>query len=145
MQRFTRRRLPLTFLALLVLLCALPRPSFALDLLKNVSKEEAKALGITVRLQPREKDVWVQVTFKPTAPKKEFKYAILDVTRGGKPFVGAYLMPRKPAPDTLYFDFYVDPAAVPDSSVTVVVWEDPITGTGYVLKMKDFQARAASR
>ena len=133
-----RPRPAVTFLGLLILLCALTGPAFALDLLKDVSKAEAKELGITVRVTPREKDVRVQVDFKPTGPKKEFKYAYLEVTRGGKRLVLAYVMPWKPTPDTTHFEFYTDPAALPETTFTVTVWDDPITGQGYVLRMKDY-------
>jgi hypothetical protein len=139
------RCLTLALLALIVA-CVLPgRRCSALDLIRNVSKEQAKDLGITVRLQPREKDVWVKIDFKPTGPKRVFKRADLDIQQGEKRLVHASLMPRRPTPDSLYFDFYVDPAALPDAAVTIVVWEDPLTGIGYRLKMTDFMERAASR
>jgi hypothetical protein len=140
-----RYRPSLTFLTLLLLLCGLPGRCLALDLIEDVSKERAKELGITVRLQPRPEDVWVQVEFKPTGPKKEFKRTDLDVTQGGKRLVAATLMPWKPTPDSMRFDFYIDPAALPNSTVTIVVWEDGITGIGHRLKMKDFMPPPASR
>jgi hypothetical protein len=90
-----RCRPALPFLALSLLLCAPPRPGLALDLLQNVSQERAKELGISVRVQPRPDDVWVQVEFRPTGPKKEFKRTDLDITQGGKKLVNASLMPRR--------------------------------------------------
>jgi hypothetical protein len=145
MRRSARRRPALSFLALLLLLCELPARGFALDLIEEVSKARAKELGISVRQTPRANDVWVQVEFKPTDPKKPFKYTILDVTRAGKPLVSTNIMPWKSGTDTLGFDFTIDPAALPDASVTIVVWEDPITGHGYRLRMKDFIPPAAAR
>lgn len=139
-------RVTLSVAALLLVSATVPPPSFALDELRDVSREEAKKLGITVEARPRPQDgdVWVQVEFKPTGPKKEFKYTHLNVTHDGKKLVSAALMPYRPKPDTLRFDFYIDPAALPDATVTITVWEDPLTGQGYVLKMKDY-APAASR
>lgn len=138
-------RLTLGVLVLLLASSAAPAPCFALDLLKDVSKEEAQKLGITVKAKPRPQDgdVWVQIQFKPTGPKKEFKYTHLNVTQGGKKLVSATLMPYHPAPDALSFDFYIDPAALPNATVTITVWEDPLTGQGYVLQMKDYLPAAA--
>ena len=132
------RRPVLTALALVLLLAGLPGRCFALDEIMDVSPARARELGIMVRLQPRAEDVWVQVEFKPTEPKKAFKYTVLDVTQGGKRLVSTYLMPFKPTPESLRFDAYLAPAAVPDSTVTVTVWEDPLTGIGYQLKLKEF-------
>lgn len=139
--------LPLGVLTLLLVLTTVPAPCFALDLLRDVSKEEATKLGITVQAKPRPQDgdVWVQIELKPTGPKKEFKYTHLNVTQGGKKLVSATLMPYHPKPDTLSFDFYIDPAALPNATVTITVWEDPLTGVGYVLKMKDYLPTPASR
>jgi hypothetical protein len=126
--------------AALLLVCGLPRRAPALDLIQDVSKEKAKELGIQVRLQPRERDVWVQVEYRAVGPLKEFKRADLDLTRDGKPLLSASLMPRKPSPDVMRFDFYIDPAALPDATVMVVVWSDPLTGIAYRLRMKDYAA-----
>lgn len=145
MTLFASYRPLLPFLALL-LLCGLATPCLALDELMDVSRERAKELGITVNLKPRTDDVWVQVEFKPTGPKKEFKYTYLDVTQGGKKLVSSvYLMPFRPTPDSMHFEFCIDPAALPNATVTITVWEDPLTGVGYQLRMKDFMAQAASR
>lgn len=138
MKRPSRRSL-LALAALLLLPCLLQRPAPALDLLKNVSKEEAKQLGIVVTAKPRDSgDVWVQVEYKAAGPMKEFKYTHLRLAKDGKRLVSASLQPVKPTPDTMRFDFYVDPAMLPHATVTIVVWSDPLTGTGYVLKMKDY-------
>lgn len=140
-------RLTLGVAALLLVSSVAPTPCSALDLLKDVSKEEAKKLGITVQAKPRPQDgdVWVQIEFKPTGPKKEFKYTHLNVTQGGKKLVSATLMPYHPKSDTTSFDFYIDPDALPNATVTITVWEDPLTGVGYVLKMKDYLPASASR
>lgn len=146
MRHSPRLRPGFTFLALLLLLGGLPGRCLALDLISDVSKERAKELGITVRSQPSaNNDLWVQVEFKPTDPKREFKRADLDITRNGKRLVTASLMPQRPAPDRMRFDFYIDPAALPDASVMIVVWSDPLTGQGYRIKMKEFVAPPASR
>jgi len=41
-----------------------------------------------------------------------------------------------------FFHNYIDPAALPNASVTIVFWTGPRTGIGYRLKMKEFAAPA---
>jgi hypothetical protein len=139
------RRLPFALLALLLLLGGPPGRCLADDLITEVSPARAGELGITVRLQPRPEDVWVQVEFKPTDPKKPFKYTVLDVTQDGKRLVSTYLMPLRSTPDGMSFSAYLDPAAVPNSTVTVTVWEDPLTGVGYRLDLKNFMGRQGTQ
>ena len=148
MTRSAHRRLSLAFLALLIL-CGLPARCLALAEIADVSKERAKELGITVRLLPRADDVRVQVEFQTTGAMKEFRWADLVLTQGGKPLVTAALLPRKPTrdspPERKQLEFYIDPAALPNATVTIFVYSVPLSGIGYRLQMKDFQTRAASR
>ena len=131
------------------LLCGLAQPCLALVRIKDVSPEQAKELGITVRPVRREKDVRVLVDFKTTGAMKNFRYATLALTEGEKTLVSAALMPRKPStdsgPENVQLEFYVDPAALPNASVTVVGYPEPLTGIGYRLKMKDFPVSPAAR
>jgi len=145
-----RRRPSLAFLALLAVLCGLQAPCFALNLIYDVTKERAKELGISVVSRPSaNNDARVQVEFKTVGPMKGFEYAHLELTQGGKRLVTAPLMPRKPTqdspPESVQLDFYIDPAALPNTTVTVYVYGERLTGIGYRLKMKDFLARSASR
>lgn len=139
------RRLRLALPALLLLAGALTAPACALDLIQDVSREKARELGITVEVKPRSDDVWVQVHYRPAEPKKPFRRTVLEVTRDGKRLLLTSLVPLKPAPDTMRFDFYIDPAALPNATVTLIVQEEPLTGIGYRLKMKDFQPPATAR
>jgi hypothetical protein len=150
MKLSVRHRSTLTFLALLPALCALPGRSFAMASVGDVSKERAKELGITVRSQPSANhDLWVQVEFKTIGAMKEFKWADLEVMQGGKRLVTAALLPRKRTlespPESKMLEFYIDPAALADTTVTIFVYNVPLSGIGYRLKMKEFLARAASR
>src|SRR5438045_2915538 len=107
------RRRSLTSLALLLLLFGLPGRSYAAYGVLDVSKEPAKALGITVSAGPSaNNDLRVQVEFKTTGPLKEFRWADLELTQGEKRLVTAALMPRKPSPDSVHLEFYGDPAAL---------------------------------
>ena len=143
------RRSLLPFLVLLLLLCGLPERSSALALITDVSKKRAKELGITVRILPSaNNDLRVQVEFKTTGPMKEFRWADFTLNHGEKRLVSTALLPRKPTgespEESKQFEFYIDPAALPNSTVTVFVYNEPLTGTGYRLKMKEFLAPAAS-
>jgi hypothetical protein len=135
----------LLFLFTLVVLAGLPGRALALDLLSDTSKERAKELGITVTATQRQDDVWVQVELKSAKAVKDFKRTDLEVMHGGKKLVQTTLMPWKPAADTMRFEFYVDPAALSGCTVTVVIWDDPLTGVGHRLKMKDFVSLPAGR
>ncbi|MGV3719308.1 MAG: hypothetical protein ACO1SX_00240 [Actinomycetota bacterium] len=149
MTRSIRRFPTLAVLAALVLTCGLAERCSALILLTDVTPEKANELGITVRSRTRENDVWVQMEFKTTGPMKNFKWADLEVKQGGKHLVTVPILPRKPANDSpeesKQLAFYIDPAALPNAAVTVVVYDAPLTGTGYRFKMKDFLPSSASR
>jgi len=140
----TRLRSSLTLLALLLPLCALAERCAALTLISDVSPKQAKELGITVRSQPSaQNDARVAVEFKAVGAMEGFEYANLELTQGGKRLVTAALMPMKPVPDSsrdwVRLEFYADPAAVRDSTVTIYVYgRQSDGGTGYRLKMKDF-------
>jgi hypothetical protein len=101
-----------------------------------------------VQAQPRPDsgDVWVKVDFQTTGALKNFSWAELEVNRDGKRLVTATLMPRKPAIDSppreKRLEFYIDPAALPDATVTVFA-SQPLFSSGYRLKMKDFLPPAA--
>jgi hypothetical protein len=131
------------------MVCGLAQPCLALILIKDASPDQAKELGIAVRPVRRENDVRVLVDFKTTGALKNFRYANLALTQGEKTLVSAALMPRKPTrdsgPENVQLEFYVDPEALPNASVTVIGYPEPLTGIGYRLKMKDFPVAPASR
>jgi hypothetical protein len=140
------RRPSLTSLALLLLLCGVPGRGYADYGILDVSKERARELGITVSSGPSaNNDLRVQVEFKTTGPMKEFRWADLELTQGEKRLVTAALMLQKPSPGSVHLEFYGDPAALANATVTLFVHDEPLGGTGYRLKMKDFLTPAASR
>lgn len=145
-----RCRPALVILALSGLVFGLQQRSSALILIEDVSKERAKELGITVRVLPSaNEDARVQVDFKTTGPLKGFRYANLTLTQGGKRLVTTPVLPRKPAIDSpeesKQLEFYMDPAYLPHTTVTVVTYSEPLTGIGHRLKMKDFLPQTSSR
>ena len=135
----------------LALLCALQLPAAALTLIKNVTPAQAKELGITVNVQPRPEagDIWVKIDFKTVGDLKRFTGANLTVTENGKQLVSAQLMASKPAvdskPEEKQVAFYVEPSALAQTAVTIVSYNEPLTGTGYRLQMKDFMQKTARR
>src|SRR3712207_1948725 len=134
----------LTGLAGALLAYGLARPCSALDLIEDVSKDRAKELGITVQTRTRPEDVWVQVEFTTTGPKKEFKYTYLDITLDGRRMVSANLMPIKLSPDSMRFEFYIFSAALPDATVTITIWEVPFTVNVYRIRIKSFLPHSSS-
>lgn len=135
----------LVLLVPLLLASGLPRCCFALSEIADVSRERARELGIAVTSTTRTDDVRVQVEFKTAGALKEFRWSDLEVTHGGKRLVLAALMPQRPKPDSVRLEFYLDPAALPDSTVTIFVYDAPLGGTGYRLKMKDYPAQPPPR
>ncbi len=80
-----------------------------------------------------------------TGATKEFRWADLELKQGEKRLVTAALRPQNPTPDSVLLQFYMDPAAVPNTTVTIFVYPGGRGGVGYQLKMKDFLTPAASR
>lgn len=138
-----RRMRSLPVLALAVVLGGFTTRASALSFITDVSKERARELGIVVSSQPASNDdLWVKVEFKTTGALQGYRYSHLELTRDGKRLLQVELRPRKPAPDSpaenVQLDFYLDPAALPNTTVTVYAYNEPRSGTGYRLKMKDF-------
>lgn len=149
MTRSAQLRTALTSLVLLLLLCGLSAHCLADYLVADVSREQAKELGITVHTQPSaNRDLRVDVEFHASGRMKAFRWADLELTHNGKRLVTAALMARKPilgrAADTTRLEFYLDPAALPDTTITLFVADQELGGTGYRLKMKDLAASAGS-
>ena len=75
---------------------------------------------------------------------KGFRWADLELTREGKRLVSASIMPQKTEKDGIHLEIYMDPAAVPDTTMTIFSY-DGLGGTGYQLKLKDFLPKTARR
>ena len=137
---YRRIRLAAAWLVTLLLTLGLCGRSFALYGVRDVSKDLAKDLGISVQSKPSaNNDTWVQVGFKATGKLKAFTWADLELTQNGKRLVTAQLQPKRPNgdKDAVLLEFYIDPAAVSNASITIFVHEG-LGGTGYELQMKNF-------
>ena len=146
MMTLSAYRPPLTLVALLLLLGGLPGRSYAMYGILEISRERAKKLGITVSAGPSaNNDLRVQVDFKTAGPMKEFQWADLELSQGEKRLVTAALLPRRSSPDKVHLEFYGDPAALANATVTLFVRDEPLGGTAYRFRLKEFLAPAAAR
>jgi hypothetical protein len=67
------------------------------------------------------------------------------MTADGKHLVSAPLFTRRPAADAVSVYFSADPAHLPNCTLTIVVNNVPLGGTGYRFKVKDFIEVAKAR
>jgi hypothetical protein len=134
----TKRAL-LTLFGAVLCLGAFARQSSALAVIQPVAAEKAKELGITVRSQPSANDdLMVIVEFKKQGDMREFRWADMELSRNGKRVISSAIQPRTTDKDTVRLDLYMDPDAVKDTSVTIFVYNEPRSGVGYRLTLKDF-------
>ncbi|MFN3650115.1 MAG: hypothetical protein ACK47B_11100 [Armatimonadota bacterium] len=149
--RLPNRLRPLLVLAAAsALLLGVQARALAIVLIKDVSAAEAKELGITVKVGPSANDdLRVMVEFKEVGRLSSFRYADLRLEQNGKRVVSASLQARKPAvdspPERKLLEFYIDPDQLANASVTIVSYNEPHSGTGYRLKMKDYVSREKGR
>lgn len=134
----TRFRSPLAAVGLLTLVCAATSRCYALAEIEPINKDRARQLGITVTTGPSaNSDLRVQVDFKTTGALKGFRWADLALARGGKRLISSSLAPQKQDPDRVHLEFYLDPAALADTTVTIFAYEGR-SGIGYEMRMKEF-------
>ena len=119
------------------LLIATASPCFALMELEYVSKERAKALGVTVRSKPVGTSVYVWLEFKVTGELKQFSHAQLAYAAGDRS-LSTTLLPERPTPASVVVFFSADPETLRACEVTVAVHLGERTNVGHVFKMKDF-------
>ena len=133
-----RFRSPLAAIGLLTLVCAAAGRCYALAEIEPINKDRARQLGIAVTTGPSaNNDLRVQVDFKTTGALKGFRWADLELARGGKRVISSSLMPQKQDPDRVHLEFYLDPAALADTTLTVFSYEGR-GGIGYQMQMKDY-------
>ncbi len=129
----------LKFSALTFLLLAASSPCSAMVSLADVSKERAKAMGVTLRSKPNgDAGVAVWLEFKTQGELKNFAHVEVRVMTGGKTMSHAYLMPSRPTPDSVSAYFSADPAWLATSVLTIVVKNGERDLVGYQFKVKDF-------
>lgn len=109
-------------------------------LIADVSKEEAKQMGATIRSRKNgEASVEVRLEFKTTGKFEKFKRVELEIGQGKDQIMSAALLPANPSPGSVTVHFSVNPAYLAKSTVTIVAEGDnPLGGEGYRFKLKDF-------
>jgi hypothetical protein len=128
----------LNFMVAAILLVAGPSTCFALMGIRQVSKEEAKELGIEVRVQgngPRE--VWITLELKNDSKLKDFSHVSLEIREEGKLLVGYAAMQEKKSETGRTFTFMANRAFLEKITLSVVTGF-PSNYSGNELRMKDF-------
>ena len=128
------------------LLMAAASQCFALQLNKDVSREQAKELGVAIRSNmDGENGVKVWLELKTKDELKSFTHVDLEITAGEKRLVSAPLLASHPSPESVVVHFSADPAYLPTSTLTIVVRHGVEGKVGYRFKVKDFIEREKSR
>lgn len=105
----------------------------------DVSKEQAKALGIVVRARKNGMaGAHVRLEFKTEGKLKNFTRVALRITAGKEPLMSAPLLVSRPKPDRVVARFSAGPAYLAASTLMIVVQDGPMNRVGYQLKVKDF-------
>ena len=112
----------------------------------DVSKAEAKKMGVTIRTEKNgDAGVRVWLEFNTQGKVKEFNRVELRMTVGGKHLVSAPLLASRPTADSVSAYFSADPSYLATSELWIVVDEPPLGGIVYLLKVKNFIEPEKSR
>ena len=124
----------LTFLLLVA-----SSPCFALWSGGQVSKEQAKELGMEIQSKPNGTNaVWVELEFKPESKLKCFSHVDLRISDGDKSLVTATLQQDRSRPGCVAVSLTADRAHLDKIALWVMVADMMPGGTIYELRVKDF-------
>ena len=117
-----------------------PGTCLAEMLIADVSREEAKGMGVTMRSRKNgDAGVEVRLEFKKSGQLKDFKRVELQIGEGKDRIMSASLLPAQPNPGTVAVHFSANPAYLTSSTLMIVVIGDnDLGGEGYRFKVKDF-------
>jgi hypothetical protein len=123
---------------LVVLLAVAPTPCFALRSVGQVSKKEAKEMGMEIRAKPAGPDaVWVELEFKTEDKLKHFSHVELEIGEGDKLLVSyAALRETRSASGSVVVRFMANRAYL--DKITLCVVAGSFADIGYNLRVKDF-------
>ena len=108
-------------------------------LIADVSKEEAKQMGATIRSRKSGEGIEVLLEFKTTGKFEKFKRVELNIGEGKDQIMSAALLPAHPSPGSVTAHFSVNSAYLAKSTLMIVAEGDnPLGGEGYRFKLKDF-------
>jgi hypothetical protein len=132
--------------ALTVLLIAASSHCFAEMTVADVSKQEAKEMGVTMRSHKNgDAGVAVWLEFKTNGKLKDFTRVDLQIGEGKSRIMSAPLLVSHPSPGSVAVHFSAYPAYLATSTLTIVVADSPLGGSGYRFKVKDFIELEKSR
>ena len=124
-------------IAALAVLLISTSPCFALGSVLQVSKEEAKKMGMEVRSETAgPNQVRVELEFKVEGGLKNFKGVDLWFGEGDNPLLAAPLQPDRSKPGRVVVSFTADRAHLDKITLRVTVSE--AGDTVYKLRIKDF-------
>lgn len=123
------------------LVLAAPGRCFALELIKDVSKDEAKKLGVVIQTSRNgEAGMRVGLEFEPKDELKNFLRVEVEMYKGGKCLIHAPLQTSNPTPGKIAAYFSTDAANLPWSALKIVVLDGTRTRIGYRFALKHFVA-----
>ena len=124
-------------IAALAVLLTSTSPCFALGSVLQVSKEEAKKMGMEVRSELAGPDqVRVELEFKVEGGLKHFKHVNLWFGEGDNPLLAAQLHEDRSKPGQVAVSFTADRAHLDKITLRVTISE--LGDTVYKLRIKDF-------
>jgi hypothetical protein len=128
----------LSVLAVLLIVSAVP--CHAMISVTSVSREQAKEMGMEIRLRANGADqVWVFLEIKPTGKLKDFSHVSLEIRDAGKLLLGWMdFGSKRKSSGNVVASFLVDRAFLEKIGLRVMVQSGLRTGAGYDLRVADF-------
>ena len=129
----------LKFSVLTFLLIAASSQCFALRDLAEVSKKEAKEMGLEIRATAAGPDaVWLELEFKTEGRLKDFNHVELEIREGEKLLVAYAALSEKRSNSGSVFVRFMANRAYLDKITLTVVTGFPSADFGNELRVKDF-------
>ena len=128
----------ISVLAVLLVIGAIPCQ--AMISVAQVSKVQAKEMGMEVRLKPSGPNhVWVFLEFKAEGKLKDFSHVSLEIRDGGKLLLGwMNFGAKRSSSGKVVASFMAERAFVDKIGLRVMVQSGLRTGAGYDLRVADF-------
>jgi hypothetical protein len=131
----------LTVSVLAVLLVTAPSPCSAMSELSDVSKDDAKAMGMEMRSEAHGPDqVYVELSFKREGELKNFDRVDLWILEGEKFLVETTLKEdqSRAKQGQVVVSLILDRTFLDKASLVVDVEDHPMDHSGYMIRVKDF-------
>src|SRR5262249_41844830 len=120
-------------------LLAVPGRCSAIEFIKDVSREEAKKLGVVIQHRPNgEAGRHVTLEFEPKGELQNFLRVEVEMFKGGTCLIHAPLQTSNPTPGKIAAYFSTDASNFPWSALKIVVLDGTRTRIGYRFALKNF-------